>query len=148
MSDEIEIWTDGACSGNPGPGGWGAVMRSAGHLKEIYGGDPATTNNRMEMIAVIEALNALKRPSKIKLHVDSTYVKDGLTKWIKGWKRNGWKTADKKPVKNQELWMAMEEACARHDITWKWVKGHSGDPNNDRADELARQGTDEARGRK
>lgn len=148
MTDTIEIWTDGACSGNPGPGGWGAVMRSNGHLKEIYGGDPATTNNRMEMMAVIEALNALKRPAKVTLHVDSTYVKDGLTKWIKGWKRNGWKTADKKPVKNQELWMAMEEACARHDITWKWVKGHSGDPNNDRADELARQGTDEARGRK
>jgi ribonuclease HI len=102
----------------------------------------------MEMMAVIEALNALKKPSKVTLHVDSTYVKDGLTKWIKGWKRNGWKTADKKPVKNQELWIAMGEACARHVITWKWVKGHSGDPNNDRADELARLGTDEARARK
>ena len=123
-------------------------MRAGGHVKELYGGDPATTNNRVEMMAVIEALNALKKPSKVTLHVDSTYVKDGLTKWIKGWKRNGWKTADKKPVKNQELWMAMEEACARHVITWKWVKGHSGDPNNDRADELARLGTDEARARK
>ena len=146
--DTIEILTDGACSGNPGPGGCGALMRAGGHVKELYGGDPATTNNRMEMMAVIEALNALKKPSKVTLHVDSTYVKDGLTKWIKGWKRNGWKTADKKPVKNQELWMAMEEACARHVITWKWVKGHSGDPNNDRADELARLGTDEARARK
>ena len=146
--DTIEIWTDGACSGNPGPGGWGALMRAGGHVKELYGGDPATTNNRMEMMAVIEALNALKKPSKVTLHVDSPYVQEGLTKWIKGWKRNGWKTADKKPVKNQELWMAMEEACARHVITWKWVKGHSGDPNNDRADELARLGTDEARARK
>lgn len=146
--DVIEIWTDGACSGNPGPGGWGALIRWNGHEKELYGGDPATTNNRMEMTAVIEALSALKRPSKVTLNVDSTYVKDGLTKWIKGWKRNGWKTADKKPVKNQELWMAMEEACKRHDITWKWVKGHNGDEGNERADELARRGTEEARGRK
>ncbi|PKP81423.1 MAG: ribonuclease HI [Alphaproteobacteria bacterium HGW-Alphaproteobacteria-18] len=146
--DIIEIWTDGACSGNPGPGGWGALIRWNGHEKELYGGDPATTNNRMEMTAVIEALNALNRPSKITLNVDSTYVKDGLTKWIKGWKRNGWKTADKKPVKNQELWMAMEEACKRHDITWVWVKGHAGDEGNERADGLARKGTEEARGRK
>ena len=146
--DIIEIWTDGACSGNPGPGGWGALIRWNGHEKELYGGDPATTNNRMEMTAVIEALNALKRPSKVTLNVDSTYVKDGLTKWIKGWKRNGWKTADKKPVKNQELWMAMEEACQRHDITWVWVKGHNGDEGNERADGLARKGTEEVRGRK
>ncbi|ABI78074.1 ribonuclease H [Hyphomonas neptunium ATCC 15444] len=146
--DMIEIWTDGACSGNPGPGGWGALIRWNGHEKELYGGDPATTNNRMEMTAVIEALNALNRPSKITLNVDSTYVKDGLTKWIKGWKRNGWKTADKKPVKNQELWMAMEEACKRHEITWVWVKGHAGDEGNERADGLARKGTDEVRGRK
>ena len=134
MTDKIEIWTDGACSGNPGPGGWGALL-------------VAGTNNRMEMLAVIEALNALKGPSKITLHVDSMYVKDGLTKWIHGWKRNGWKTAAKKPVKNQDLWMAMDEACQRHDITWKWVKGHDGDPGNEKADELARRGTDEARGR-
>lgn len=146
--DMIQIWTDGACSGNPGPGGWGALIRWNGHEKELYGGDPATTNNRMEMTAVIEALNALNRPSKITLNVDSTYVKDGLTKWIKGWKRNGWKTADKKPVKNQELWMAMDEACKRHEITWVWVKGHAGDEGNERADALARKGTDEVRGRK
>ena len=146
-SDTIEIWTDGACSGNPGPGGWGALIRWNGHKKELYGGDPATTNNRMEMLAVIEALTALKKPSKVLLHVDSTYVKDGLTKWIHGWKRNGWKTASKKPVKNQDLWMAMDEACQRHDITWKWVRGHAGDPGNERADELARLGTEEARGR-
>jgi ribonuclease HI len=148
MTETIEIWTDGACSGNPGPGGWGALLRQGDHEKELFGGDPATTNNRMEMMAVIEALNALKKPSKVLLHVDSTYVKDGLTKWIKGWKRNGWKTADKKPVKNRDLWMAMEEACARHEITWKWVKGHAGDPGNERADALARQGTEEARGRR
>ncbi len=147
MSDTIEIWTDGACSGNPGPGGWGALMVWGEHRKEIYGGDKATTNNRMEMMAAIEALNAIKVPSKVILNVDSTYVKDGLTKWIKGWKRNGWKTADKKPVKNQDLWMALDAACQRHEITWKWVKGHNGDPGNERADELARMGTEEARGR-
>ena len=145
MTDLIEIWTDGACSGNPGPGGWGALMRWNGHEKELWGGDKATTNNRMEMQAVIEALNALNKPSKITLHVDSTYVKDGLTKWIHAWKKNGWKTAAKKPVKNQDLWMAMDEACQRHDITWKWVKGHAGDPGNERADELARLGTEENR---
>ncbi len=148
MTETIDIWTDGACSGNPGPGGWGALIVMGEHRKEIFGGDPATTNNRMEMMAVIEALGALKKPSKVTLHVDSTYVKDGLTKWIKGWKRNGWKTADKKPVKNQDLWMAMEEACARHEITWKWVRGHDGDPGNERADELARMGTAEARQKK
>ena len=147
MATLIDIYTDGACSGNPGPGGWGALMRWNGHEKELWGGDRATTNNRMEMQAVIEALNALKKPSKVMLHVDSTYVKDGLTKWIHGWKRNGWKTAAKKPVKNQDLWMAMDEACQRHEITWKWVKGHDGDPGNERADELARLGTEEARGR-
>ena len=147
MTDKIEIWTDGACSGNPGPGGWGALLVAGGNRKELWGGDKATTNNRMEMLAVIEALNALKGPSRITLHVDSTYVKDGLTKWIHGWKRNGWKTAAKKPVKSQDLWMAMDEACQRHDITWKWVKGHAGDPGNEKADELARRGTEEARGR-
>ena len=142
MTDRIEIWTDGACSGNPGPGGWGAVMRSEGHLREIFGGDPATTNNRMEMMAVIEALNALKRPSKVTLHVDSTYVKDGLTKWIKGWKRNGWKTASKDPVKNQDLWMRLETAASAHQVDWRWVRGHDGDEGNERADALARKGCD------
>lgn len=145
MTDTIEIWTDGACSGNPGPGGWGALLVMGEHRKELYGGEPETTNNRMEMMAAIEALNALKGPSKVVLNVDSTYVKDGLTKWIKGWKKNGWKTAAKKPVKNKDLWQALDEACARHDITWKWVKGHAGDPGNERADELARMGTESVR---
>jgi ribonuclease HI len=147
MTDLIEIWTDGACSGNPGPGGWGALPIAGDKRKELFGGEKLTTNNRMEMMAAIEALNALKQPSKITLHVDSTYVKDGLTKWMKGWKRNGWKTAAKQPVKNQDLWQALDTACQRHDITWKWVKGHDGDPGNERADELARMGTDQARGR-
>lgn len=147
MTDRVEIWTDGACSGNPGPGGWGALLHYKGTEKELFGGDPETTNNRMELQGAIEALNALKRPSKVVLHVDSTYVKDGLTKWIHGWKRNGWKTAAKKPVKNQDLWQALDEACARHDITWKWVKGHDGDPGNEKADELARMGTAEAKER-
>ncbi len=145
MTDTIEIWTDGACSGNPGPGGWGALLISGEHRRELHGGDKQTTNNRMEMTAAIEALNALKAPSKVTLHVDSTYVKDGLTKWIKGWKKNGWKTADKKPVKNQDLWQALEAACARHEIKWVWVRGHAGDAGNERADALARLGTEEAR---
>ena len=140
---DVVMYTDGACSGNPGPGGWGTVLMSGKHRKDLFGGERETTNNRMEMMAAIEALNALKQPSKVTLHVDSTYVKDGLTKWIHGWKRNGWKTAAKKPVKNQDLWMAMDEACQRHDITWKWVKGHSGNPGNELADELANQGIDE-----
>ncbi len=146
MSNLIEIWTDGACSGNPGPGGWGAVMLAGSHRKELHGGEAETTNNRMELMGAIAALNALKKPSKVRLHTDSNYVKDGLTKWIHGWKRNGWKTAAKKPVKNKDLWQALEEACARHDIEWKWVKGHSGDEGNERADALARIGTEEARG--
>jgi ribonuclease HI len=145
MTETIEIWTDGACSGNPGPGGWGALMVSGDLRREIYGGEANTTNNRMEMMAAIEALNALKAPSVVTLHVDSTYVKDGLTKWIAGWKRNGWKTAAKQPVKNQDLWQALDAAAARHTITWKWVKGHAGDPGNERADELARLGTADAR---
>ncbi len=143
MAETIEIWTDGACSGNPGPGGWGALLKSGAHEKEIYGGEPETTNNRMELSAAIEALNALKGPSKVILHTDSTYVKDGLTKWIFGWKKNGWKTAAKKPVKNKDLWQALDEACKRHDIDWRWVKGHDGDPGNERADELARKGASE-----
>ncbi len=145
MESQVDIWTDGACSGNPGPGGWGAVLRAGSHEKELFGGEPATTNNRMELLAAIEALNALKRASTVRLHTDSTYVKDGLTKWIHGWKRNGWKTADKKPVKNQDLWQALEAAVARHKVDWIWVKGHSGDEMNDRADALARQGAKAAR---
>jgi ribonuclease HI len=135
----IHIWTDGACSGNPGPGGWGAVLRWGDHEKELSGGESETTNNRMELMGAIEALNAIKKPSKVKLHVDSKYVMDGATKWIHGWKKNGWKTADKKPVKNADLWAALETATERHEIVWKWVKGHSDDEMNDRADELARK---------
>lgn len=146
MVNMIKIWTDGACSGNPGPGGWGALLVSGEKRKELYAGEPNTTNNKMELTAAIEALNALKSPSKVTLHTDSTYVKDGLTKWIHGWKKNGWKTAAKKPVKNKELWQALDAACARHEITWKWVKGHAGDPGNERADELARLGVEQVRG--
>ncbi|MEL7539411.1 MAG: ribonuclease HI [Pseudomonadota bacterium] len=145
-TSDIQIWTDGACSGNPGPGGWGALLISGKRRKEIYGGTPDTTNNRMELMAAIEALNALKKASAVTLHTDSTYVKDGLTKWIHGWKKNGWKTAAKKPVKNKDLWQALEEACARHEIKWVWVKGHAGDEGNETADELARRGAEEARG--
>jgi ribonuclease HI len=136
----VIIHTDGACSGNPGPGGWGVVMDWNGTRKELCGGEKETTNNRMELKGAIEALNALKRPCKVEMHVDSSYVKDGISKWIHGWKRNGWKTADKKPVKNVELWQALEEAIKRHEITWHWVKGHDGHPENERADELAREG--------
>jgi ribonuclease HI len=137
---KVIIHTDGACSGNPGPGGWGAILDYNGTRKEIYGGEPQTTNNRMELKAAIEALNVLKRACDVEMHVDSQYVKDGITKWIHGWKRNGWKTADKKPVKNVELWQALDEAIQRHEITWHWVKGHAGHDENERADELARQG--------
>lgn len=137
---EVEIYTDGACSGNPGPGGWGALLIHGEHSREIMEGSFETTNNRMELTAAIEALNALKGPCKVTLHTDSTYVKDGITKWIENWKKNGWRTANKKPVKNVELWQALDEAVARHDITWKWVKGHDGDEGNERADELANMG--------
>ena len=136
---KVIIHTDGACSGNPGPGGWGAILDYNGTRKEIYGGEPQSTNNRMELKAAIEALNVLKRACVVEMHVDSQYVKDGITKWIHGWKRNGWKTADKKPVKNVELWQALDEAIQRHEISWHWVKGHDGHPENERADELARQ---------
>jgi ribonuclease HI len=136
----VIIHTDGACSGNPGPGGWGVVMDWNGTRKELCGGEKETTNNRMELLAAIEALNALKRACKVEMHVDSSYVKDGISKWIHGWKRNGWKTADKKPVKNVELWQALDEAIKRHEISWHWVKGHDGQPENERADELAREG--------
>jgi ribonuclease HI len=133
----VEIFTDGACKGNPGPGGWGAVIRSGAHEKEISGGEPLTTNNRMELLAAIRALEALKRPCEVLLWTDSIYVRDGISKWIHGWRRNGWKTADRKPVKNAELWQALLDAAAPHKIDWRWVKGHAGHPENERADRLA-----------
>ena len=136
----VTIYTDGACSGNPGPGGWGALMMYGSDEKEITGGEFQTTNNRMELTAALEALNTLKRRCTVELYTDSTYVRDGITKWIEGWKAKGWKTAAKKPVKNEDLWRALDEAAAKHDIEWKWVKGHAGDPGNERADELANQG--------
>ena len=146
QNDEaVEIWTDGACKGNPGPGGWGALLKMGAIEKTLHGGEPLTTNNRMEMLAVIEALGALKRPCKVLLHVDSQYVMKGMTEWIHGWKQRGWRTADKKPVKNADLWQRMEQEVAKHTITWKWVKGHAGDPGNERADLLANRGVDEAR---
>ncbi|MBO9577749.1 MAG: ribonuclease HI [Microbacteriaceae bacterium] len=137
---EIEIWTDGACKGNPGPGGWGALLVSGEHRKELYGGESVTTNNRMELTAVIEALTALKQPSKVTLHVDSQYVMQGMQSWIAGWKRNGWRTSAKQPVKNEDLWRALDEAVARHEIAWVWVRGHNGDPGNEAADALANRG--------
>lgn len=141
MSDDaVDLYTDGACSGNPGPGGWGVLMLYKGNEKEICGGEAATTNNRMELMAAIQGLEALKRGMKVRIHTDSIYVKDGITKWIHGWKKNGWKTAAKKPVKNAELWQRLETAIERHDVSWHWVKGHSDHPENDRADALARQG--------
>jgi ribonuclease HI len=141
---EVVIYTDGACSGNPGRGGWGAVLESGRAKRELYGGDPATTNNRMELMAAIQALEALKRPSTVTLYTDSKYLLDGITKWINGWQRNGWKTSAKQPVKNADLWRRLTEAMDGHDITWKWVKGHAGDPGNERADELARLGVEES----
>jgi ribonuclease HI len=141
MTDErVQIWTDGACSGNPGPGGWGAILIFNGAEKELSGGEAPTTNNRMELFAAIAALEALKRPCSIDLHTDSQYLRDGVMKWVKGWKRNGWKTADKKPVKNQDLWMKLDAAIDVHDVTWHWVRGHAGNEMNERADELARAG--------
>ena len=136
----VTIHTDGACSGNPGPGGWGAVLAHGDTIKELKGGEALTTNNRMELTAAIEALNALKRPCAVELHTDSQYVKNGLQSWIHGWKKNGWRTADKKPVKNVELWQALDAAVARHTIDWRWVKGHNGDAMNERADQLANEG--------
>ena len=140
MSKQVEIFTDGACSGNPGPGGWGAILRFNGTTKELSGGEAETTNNRMELLAAISALNALKEPCVVDLHTDSKYVMDGISKWIHGWKKNGWKTADRKPVKNVELWQRLEAALGRHKIEWKWVKGHAGNEMNERADALARAG--------
>jgi ribonuclease HI len=136
----VVIYTDGACSGNPGPGGWGALLKYKGKTKEICGGEAETTNNRMELTAAIRAVNSLKRGSVIELHTDSTYVKDGITKWMVNWKKNGWKTAAKKAVKNQDLWQALDDAISSHQIRWKWVKGHAGDPGNEKADELANAG--------
>ena len=147
---EVEIFTDGACSGNPGPGGWGAILRvkksDGGHReRELSGGDPATTNNRMELMAAIRGLETLKRPCKVRLFTDSNYVREGVTKWIHGWKKNGWRTADKKPVKNVELWQRLDAARAPHRVEWIWVKGHSGHVENERADELARAEIDKIR---
>jgi len=142
MSDEkrVVIYTDGACSGNPGPGGWGAILRFGQYEKELSGGEGETTNNRMELTAAIKALNTLTRPCAVDLYTDSTYVRNGISEWMKGWKARGWKTADKKPVKNADLWQELDEARDRHDVTWHWVKGHAGHPDNERADELARGG--------
>jgi ribonuclease HI len=141
----IVIYTDGACSGNPGPGGWGAILMSGTHRKELKGGEGHTTNNRMELMAVISALESLKGPSTIELWTDSQYVKNGITAWIHSWKRNGWKTAEKKPVKNAELWQQLDAARKQHTIEWRWVKGHAGHPENERADVLARAGIAEIR---
>jgi ribonuclease HI len=138
--ERVQIFTDGACSGNPGPGGWGVVLRWKGVEKEMSGGERETTNNRMEMMAAIKALESLKRTVPVDLYTDSTYVRDGITKWLPGWKSNGWKTAAKKPVKNQDLWQRLEVAMQDHDIAWHWVKGHAGHPENERADALARTG--------
>ena len=142
--DKIEIYTDGACKGNPGPGGWGAWLVAGEHQKELCGGELNTTNNRMELRAVIEALNALKRPSEVVLHTDSQYVQKGISEWIVGWKKRGWRKADKSPVLNVDLWMALDEARLRHTIEWRWVKGHAGHPGNEKADELANRGVDMA----
>lgn len=136
----VEMYTDGACSGNPGPGGWGVLMRYNGHEKEMCGGEPETTNNRMEMMAVIEGLSALKKRSHVHLHTDSKYVMQGITEWMAGWKSRGWKTADKKPVKNQDLWERIDSLVQAHDVKFFWVKGHAGHPENERADSLARSG--------
>ena len=140
--NEVTIYTDGACSGNPGPGGWGALLQFGEHEREIKGGERNTTNNRMELTAAIAALETLKRTCKIHLHTDSTYLRDGMTSWIHNWKRNGWRTTAKKPVKNVDLWQRLDEAIQSHDIQWHWIKGHDGDPGNEAADALARQGLD------
>jgi ribonuclease HI len=145
-SDSVEIFTDGACRGNPGPGGWGALLRYKGKEKRIYGAEPHTTNNRMELTAAIEALSSLKRPCRVSLTTDSQYVKKGVNEWLVDWKRRGWKTADKKPVKNVDLWQRLDEAAQRHTIEWHWVRGHTGHPENEIADQLANRGIDELAG--
>ena len=140
---DIQIFTDGACRGNPGPGGWGVILRSGSHEKELFGGEQSTTNNRMELRAAIEGLAALKRPSRVTVTTDSQYVRQGITQWIESWKRNQWRTSAKKPVKNQDLWQLLDELTCRHEVTWEWVKGHSGHPDNELADVLANRGIDE-----
>jgi ribonuclease HI len=147
MTPGVVIYTDGACSGNPGPGGWGAVLTLGDREKEICGGEPGTTNNRMEMMAAIQALESLTKPCKVELHTDSQYLRNGVTQWIHGWKKRGWKTADNKPVKNEDLWKRLDQARLRHEVDWRWVKGHAGDVMNERADGLARKGLEEARRR-
>ncbi|MBP6902952.1 MAG: ribonuclease HI [Burkholderiaceae bacterium] len=147
MSERVVIYTDGACKGNPGPGGWGAWLRWGEHEKELFGGEPVTTNNRMELTAVIEALALLKRHTPVAIYTDSEYVKNGITSWIHNWKKRGWRTADNKPVKNVELWQRLESLVHAHEVQWHWVKGHAGDPGNERADQLANRGVDSVRGR-
>jgi ribonuclease HI len=141
--DEVEVFTDGACRGNPGPGGWGALLRFGDHEKSLSGAEAETTNNRMELIAAIEALRALKRPCQVSLTTDSQYVRMGITSWIDGWKRRGWKTSDRQPVKNVDLWQALEREAARHAVDWHWVRGHSGHPENERADRIANEAIDQ-----
>ena len=141
----VDIFTDGACSGNPGPGGWGALLRWRDHEKELFGGEASTTNNRMELTAAIAALESLKRGARVRLHTDSLYLKDGITRWITRWRANGWRTADKKPVKNEDLWKKLSTAIERHDVDWHWVKGHAGHAENERADALARRGVAQAK---
>lgn len=144
-SSQVEIWTDGACKGNPGMGGWGALLRQGPHEKALYGGEPDTTNNRMELMAVIQALKALKRRCDVVVHTDSQYVQKGMSEWLPNWKRRGWRTADKKPVKNADLWQELDALVQQHGLTWRWVRGHAGDPGNERADELANLGVAHAR---
>jgi ribonuclease HI len=143
MTQSVEIYSDGACKGNPGPGGWGALLRYGKHEKQLYGGEAQTTNNRMELTAVIRGLQALKRPSKVTIVTDSQYVKNGITQWIHNWKRNGWRTSGKQPVKNADLWRLLDKEVSRHQVEWRWVKGHSGHPENELADQLANRGIEE-----
>ena len=142
----VEVFTDGACKGNPGPGGWGAWLRYGEREKELFGGEPRTTNNRMELTAVIRALEALRRPSRVRVHTDSQYVKNGITQWIHDWKKRGWRTAERKPVKNEDLWRRLDELAARHEVKWVWVRGHSGHDGNERADALANRGVETVKG--
>ncbi len=144
-SKQVDIWTDGACKGNPGWGGWGALLRQGPHEKSLYGGEPNTTNNRMELLAVIRSLEALKRQCQVVIHTDSQYVQKGMTEWLPNWKRRNWRTADKKPVKNADLWQRLDELVQQHDVSWRWVRGHAGDPGNERADQLANLGVEQAR---
>ncbi len=146
--NRVILFTDGACSGNPGPGGWGVLLRYGTHEKELSGSEPATTNNRMEMLAVINGLEALKRPAQVQIYTDSQYVMKGMTEWLAGWKRRGWKTADRQPVKNVDLWQRLETALAPHQVEWQWVRGHSGHPDNERVDQLARAAIDRSRPRR